>query len=261
VTIRSAASPSSAAEQVRPQEELRRGRRFLHLYLVLLALAIALFVALALLVRGEDRLLRYDQPIERAVQGVTMPGYGWLLTRVSDFGYPPFTYITYLAVFVTLILARRWPEAIIGVGSSLLAGYVSSALRQIIERPRPSDTLVNVAQLIVGPGFPSGHVTQYVTLFGFCFYLVLVGWHGGVPRRLLLALLALLIVLVGPSRIYLGAHWPSDTLGAYLFGGLWLAGTIEMHLVIERRLRARHRRRTEAGTPGLRGPQTAKPQP
>jgi membrane-associated phospholipid phosphatase len=237
VTTRPALSPPSAAEQVRPQEEVRRGRRFLRLYLALLALALALFIALALLVRGKDALLRYDQPIARAIQGVTVPGYGWFLTRVSDFGYPPFTSLTYLAVFVALLLARRWPEAIIGVGSSLLAGYVGSALRQIIERPRPSDTLVNVAQRIVGPGFPSGHVTQYVTLFGFCFYLVLVGWRGGVPRALLLTFLALLVILVGPSRVYLGAHWPSDTLAAYLFGGLWLAGTIELHLVFERRLR------------------------
>ena len=232
-----ALSPAIAAEQVRPQEELRRGRRFLRLYLVLLGLAAALFVALAVLVRGEDRLLRYDLPIERAVQDVTVPGYGWVLTRVSDFGFAPFTNLSYLVAFIGLLFARRLPEAVIAVVSSLLAGATGSALRQIIERPRPTDEVVQVARQIVGYGFPSGHVTQYVTLFGFCFYLVLVGWRGGITRRLLLAFLGLLVVLVGPSRVYLGAHWPSDTLGAYLFGGLWLAGTIELHLVIERRWR------------------------
>ena len=231
-----AQSAASHSEAMRPQEELRRGRRFLRSYLLLLTLAATAFVALALLVHGQDSLLRYDEPIERAVQGVTLPGYAWLLTHVSDFGYPPLTTITYCVVFAALVGARKWREAFVGVGSSLLAILVGGALRQLIERPRPSDTLVHVARHIVGYGFPSGHVTQYTTLFGFAFYAVLVGWRGGIPRAILLVLLGLLVALVGPSRVYLGAHWPSDTIGAYLFGGLWLAGSIELHLAIERRL-------------------------
>lgn len=229
-----AANPDAPTEEVRPQEKQRRGRRFLRLYLAFLALAVVVFITLALLVCGQDTLLRFDQPIERAVQGVTFPGYGWLLTHVSDFGYPPLTLVTYAVVFAALLGARKRREAVIGIGAALLASLGGSALRQLIERPRPSDTLVNVARHIVGYGFPSGHVTQYTTLFGFAFYVVFVGWRGGVPRAVILGLLGLLVALVGPSRVYLGAHWPSDTLGAYLYGGLWLAGSIELHLAIER---------------------------
>ena len=44
------------------------------------------------------------------------------------------------------------------------------------------------------------------------------------------------MTLVGPFRVYLGEHWSSDVVGAYLVASLWLAGTVEAHLFLEPRL-------------------------
>jgi undecaprenyl-diphosphatase len=239
----SGAPPSTgtrgAAGAEPPQRVVRRGRRFVRLYLALLGGAAAAFGGLVVLVRGQQAaLLRLDEGIARAVQGVDLPGYGWALTHVSDLGYPPLHVVAYVAVFVACCAARRYLEAVLAVASSLLAGLVGAGIRALVGRPRPAATLVRVARRIGGYGFPSGHVIQYVTLFGFACYVVLVTWRGGVPRAVLATVLAALVVLVGPSRVYLGAHWPSDTLGAYLLAGLWLAGTVEVHLALERRLGA-----------------------
>src|SRR5205085_1183983 len=138
---------------------------------------------------------------------------------------------------------------------SLLAGVVGGGVRTLDARARPGAGLIHVTGHLSGYSFPSGHVIQYTTLFGFAFYVVFVAWRGGPARALVLAALALLVALVGPSRVYLGEHWPSDVVGAYLFASLWLAGTIEAHLFLKPRLEMaraqRQRKRRQEDSHGI----------
>jgi undecaprenyl-diphosphatase len=78
-------------------------------------------------------------------------------------------------------------------------------------------------------------VIFFVEFFGFLFFLSYVLLERGLLRRAALGGLGLLIAVVGVSRIYLGAHWPSDVTGAYLAGGIWLMLCIEAY----RRLKSR----------------------
>jgi membrane-associated phospholipid phosphatase len=224
------------AAELPPRQEVARGRRFGRLYLAGLVVAGGAFGALAVLTRAPGPLLRIDVPVASAVQTVRLPLYGWVLTRASDLGYFPLSALSYVAVFAAFSSVRLRLEAVLAVGSSLLAGLTGSVLRQVIGRARPTEDVVHVARAIGSFGFPSGHVIQYTTLFGFACYVVLVAWRGAPARALVLAGLGSLVVLVGPSRVYLGAHWPSDTLGAYLLAGVWLAGTIELHVLLKDRL-------------------------
>jgi undecaprenyl-diphosphatase len=78
--------------------------------------------------------------------------------------------------------------------------------------------------------FPSGHVTFYVSYFGFLFFTAYALLpRGSLLRRLALTLTALPVLLIGVSRVYLGEHWPSDTIGAYLWSGVWLAFVLWMY--------------------------------
>ena len=65
--------------------------------------------------------------------------------------------------------------------------------------------------------------------FGFLIYLSIVLLSDVRWRSLLVALLAVPILTVGVARVYDGAHWPSDVLGGYLIGGIWLGLTIQIY--------------------------------
>lgn len=74
--------------------------------------------------------------------------------------------------------------------------------------------------------FPSGHVFSYVTFAGFLFYLTLRFVKNRSLKYIISILLLSIIVLIGPSRIYLGAHWTGDVVGGYLLGSAYLLGVI-----------------------------------
>ena len=75
--------------------------------------------------------------------------------------------------------------------------------------------------------YPSGHVLTYTVILSLVTLLIRDALPAGrwARRRdqTLCALCIALVVLVGPSRVALGQHWPMDVLGAYLLGGAMLA--------------------------------------
>lgn len=99
----------------------------------------------------------------------------------------------------------------------------------IVQRARPTPDLVNVFSPLNDYSFPSGHVLVYTAFLGFFSFLIYTLAPHSWRRTLGIAVTVLLIALVGLSRVYLGQHWPSDVLGAYLFGSLWLLLTVYVY--------------------------------
>src|SRR5579875_2435946 len=120
-----------------PQQEVRRGRAFVRVYVALVVLATLAFVALAVAVRDED-VLRFDVAVTQAIQSVHAPLYGWVLTHESDLGFPPLDRLTYVLVFVVLLICRLRLEAVLAVTSSLLADLLGGGIKLLVARARPS---------------------------------------------------------------------------------------------------------------------------
>jgi len=79
-----------------------------------------------------------------------------------------------------------------------------------------------VAAPLGGTSFPSGHVITFVGVYGFLAWLAWTLVRDPALRVMTAGGLAGLVVLVGPSRVYQGHHWPTDVTASYLLGTTYL---------------------------------------
>ncbi|MEE9284956.1 MAG: phosphatase PAP2 family protein [Dehalococcoidia bacterium] len=215
-----------------------RTRRRALLALALFA-AIALSVAAALAPSFETRTLPGDPAASQWVQSL---GGGWLepfmrgASRIG--GTVPMLLLLTAAVMV--LVGRSYRVHALAVPITASGVVLISILKELIDRPRPTPEMVTVLSNVGGHSFPSGHAFMAITMFGVLFYLA--GQICG-PRRwpvlLLRSMLALAILAIGASRVYLGVHWTSDVVGGYLLGGLTLFATIQLFEALARSLPTR----------------------
>jgi len=176
-----------------------------------------------------------DYRITQTVQAIDVTGFYSLMVFLSDLGsgWIPFL-ITGAASIALILKGQRLAGIVCAVGVGLAAAF-NSLMKIVIARPRPSADLVRIIDEVQHKSFPSGHTIFYVTFFGFLIFLSYIFILQQRLRWLVIAMLGLMILLIGVSRIFAGAHWASDVIGGYLAGGLWLMLMLEAY----RRLQAR----------------------
>jgi membrane-associated phospholipid phosphatase len=136
-------------------------------------------------------------------------------------------------------------EAVL-VLAAALTSLVDSALKLAISSARPTADLVQVFEAHKsGTGFPSGHALFAAVFLGFIAYLTAIHVQQRRLRILILPTLLALILLIGASRVYLGAHWPSDVLGGYLIGGIFLSAIIWIYRTLKPRYSPKIARRSK----------------
>jgi len=232
-----AATAPVTAPKESPPEQAHRGRVLVTVYAAVVLVATAGFVSLAIFVRQEDVITNFDAPVAQAIQSINTPVLSWILLHVSDLGWSPLDIACVVVIAGALAALRLRLEALLIVLSTLLAGGVGTLTKDVVQRARPTSTFVHLAGHLADYSFPSGHVIFATVLFGTTFGIVWIVWSSSVLRNTTLVLLAALVLLMGPSRIYMGQHWPTDVLGAYCLGGLWVAGTLEVLLALRPRVK------------------------
>ena len=98
-------------------------------------------------------------------------------------------------------------------------GLLTVLLKHFYSRERPS---INEEIDAVGFSFPSGHSMGSLIFYGFVMFLIIRGSQKEWIKWAVSISLSALVVLIGISRIYLGAHYPSDVAAGYIAGTIWL---------------------------------------
>jgi membrane-associated phospholipid phosphatase len=107
------------------------------------------------------------------------------------------------------------------IGTALLlaclACFISGLIKFGPKRPRP-DTAYARHMFFKTYSFPSGHAFSSAVIYGLiaCFGYMFLAYSQAIPLSIVLLLL---VVAIGFSRIYLGAHYVLDVLGGWLFAG------------------------------------------
>ncbi|MBE3067894.1 MAG: phosphatase PAP2 family protein [Chloroflexi bacterium] len=198
------------------------------LFLVLLLIITAAFAVLTFLVKTTPSF-PLDLQITLGIQSINIPVFGGLMTAVSWLGFSPQSVIiTALIILLILGFGLQW-EALAALIAALLSIGINVVVKDLIQRPRPAAALVHVLATLNDYSFPSGHVMFYTGFYGFIVFLSFTLLKPSLKRTLLLVFFGLLVLLVGVSRIYVGEHWASDVLGAYLLGTLTLVAFIQLY--------------------------------
>ncbi|SNS41403.1 phosphatase PAP2 family protein [Rhodococcoides kyotonense] len=145
----------------------------------------------------------------------------WVITTIGN------TFaMSVLATITTVALAlkgRRTDAVMVAV--SMLTGYaLMNLLKLYFSRDRPliPDRLVE----ITSHSFPSGHAMMSAILATTVTALMWRSTVSWLRNPVVLALPAVASLLIGFSRIYLGAHWTTDVLAGWLFGVIWGAAAV-----------------------------------
>ena len=174
---------------------------------------IGLFVAVAVVLLA---LSRTDLATVQAINELTFGFGNAVMHFIADLAASDTVIALTVVAALLMVMRRHWHGALALCVSVTATQVLVAVVKQLVERDRPpgEDALIQAA----GYSFPSAHSATSVAFYG---VLALIAAHelrGRVSRSWALAGAAALCTAIGVSRVYLGAHYPTDVLAGWMLG-------------------------------------------
>src|SRR6266481_6904556 len=171
---------------------------------------------------------KFDEFVRDAVHRHAAPGFTWLMQGFSFLGsVTVVTTLCVLAIAAFLYFRQARTAALLAITMAGMA-VLDVTVKMAFHRPRP------VAYFGPTPttySFPSGHAMGSVCFYGVLAAILAARASGRVAKWCIWAGAALLIGMIGFSRIYLGVHYPSDVIAGYCAGAVWAGAVGFLHKI------------------------------
>lgn len=211
-----------AGRRLRPGQE--RGLS-LTLGLVVLIAFLWIFGALTRDVAASHDLAQLDRPVLEFFIRHREPWLTNVFKVLTTLGSAGFLIPMSIVVGAAVWWARRTAKPMAFLAVTFAGAELAfRVVKHLLDRARPSDALA-VAHF-GGAAFPSGHATLAAAMWG-AIAITVTPFLTTVNRRVMVWSVAVVIaVLVGVTRLYLGAHWLTDVLAGWALGAGWLTATV-----------------------------------
>ena len=176
-----------------------------------------LFLGITEDVMTGDPLVDASKSLYHLLQGFRTPWGDTIMIGMTMLGDAAVTVPLVLAALFWLLLKKDRYGALFLSATTIIGFLLVTVVKQITRIPRPVDMYGGAVHW----AFPSSHATMSMVIFGF---LAILCSRGLITKRRWLPFsLALFLILgIGYSRLYLGAHWLSDVIGGFSLGLAWL---------------------------------------
>lgn len=176
-----------------------------------------LFIVLCILVKL-DLLSNIDESVYKFITSNMNDTTTNIYKVITFFGSTIFMVGLCVLLLVLFIILKKNIYGYIISGTLIFSTIMNNVIKVIIRRERPIYMLVKETTF----SFPSGHTMASVSMYGILIYLINKSNTNKKLKIILSIILGMIPLMVATSRIYLGAHYFSDILGAIMLATIVL---------------------------------------
>lgn len=184
------------------------------------ALCIIIFVILLIAVMTGSAY-GFDDPVREFIYSLRSDTLTVIMKIITYMGN--WQIVTLLCIVLLAIKKTRCTYGVPVAAGAIFVTVLNKVIKSIVARTRPDVSLHLIEQ--GGMSFPSGHAITSMFVYGMLIYLLYVGLQNMQSRRdivriVLMIILAIPMIFVGVSRVYLGVHYPTDVLAGWCLAGV-----------------------------------------